>query len=463
MRWYAVWRQRFLPDTQGGEMIYLRHAWSRSKAFRIALVVAVVWAVLRLAVHGWYISDMWFAPLPGDEPEVPNDLQDYLDAAVRLQLRQDLYLEGPLDRVEFYQYAPSYALVFIPFLWLPSPFLTAILHTLLHLLAYGFLYLLWVRMFHRLGLDRVGEHLCLALPLWLAFAAFWGDLAYLNVYIIVALLSTLLIAAILDERLGWSLLWLSIILQVKPHWAFAAVLPLLLGRWRFFLRLVGLAILTYAAIVGLMMLILGPSYIWQQYAGYVRFLWSMRSNFPWRGPEAAFLGYNHSITQIVVYLLGVTPAALHLATGIKVVLLIPLVLVCSCCLLQPARRTGGEVPRLGLDLAFALYLGVFIWLDMVWELSLGVVLFAYLLATLERRGARVCVWAAFLPYAMVDFWQVVSYALFGEDVVLPGFYFSLDPSIYLPMIMLVILAFYALLVVRLWTLCRQASSRRVAR
>ena len=82
------------------------------------------------------------------------------------------------------------------------------------------------------------------------FTTFWNDLAYLNVYIFMALLATLLIDAILCERLGWSVLWASIILQIKPQWAFAVAVPLLLGRYRFFARLLVLIIVAYGVIAG---------------------------------------------------------------------------------------------------------------------------------------------------------------------------------------------------------------------
>jgi hypothetical protein len=259
-----------------------------------------------------------------------------------------------------------------------------------------------------------------------------------------------LIESILDERLGWSLLWLTVILQTKPQWAFAAAVPLFLGRYRFFLKLVGLAILTYFAIVGVTMLIAGPTYIWQQYGNYFRFLLTMPGNFPWRGPDAAFLGYNHSIKQIVFYLLGVRASAGRLATGIKLLFLFPLGLVGMRHLLHPVDRPGGEVPRLALDFAFALYMGAFIWLDMVWEITLGIAVFVYLLATLKHWEAKALVWGVFLPYALIDFWQVFSFGVFGMEVIAPGPYILTDPSIYIPMIMVVILVFYGLLVKRLW-------------
>jgi hypothetical protein len=422
--------------------------------FRVILVITVIYTLLRLAVQAIYLATLLVPEsLPewvgAEEPMIPNDLQDYLNGANRLQNRQDLYSKGKLDQVEFYQYSPIYALVFAPFLWL-SPGLVAITHTLLHIIAYGLLYIWWRRIFHRLGLDRVNEMLAWTLPVWLVFSAFWSDLGYLNIYIIMALLGTLLTDAILNERLGWSLLWLSIILPIKPQWTFAAAVPLFLGRYRFFFKLLPLAVIVYVALAGITILAVGPSYGWQQYVDYVQFLLNMSSNFPWRGPNAPFLGYNHSIVQIVVYILGLTSNTMRLATGIKMLLLVPLAIVGLRHLFQPANQPGRDVPQLGLDLAFVLYLGAFIWLDMVWEVSLGIAVFVYLLATLEQRNAKILVWSVFLPYALVDFWQVVSFAVFGMDVIAPGPYILTDPSIYLPLVMIVILAFYALLLKRLW-------------
>jgi hypothetical protein len=439
----------------------LRQCWARSKAYRIFLILAILYAVLRMAVQGAYLAMMLYpnsgimGGMPGwtgaeGEPMVPNDLQDYLDASSRLRKHQDLYLKGSLDRVEFYQYAPAYALAFTPFLWL-SPTAVTVVHTLLHVAAYMLLYIWWGKIFDQLKLKRAQEMLALSLPVWLIFSAFWSDLGYLNIYIVVALLSTFLIESVFNERLAWSLLWLSMILQTKPHWAFAAAIPLLLGRYRFFLKLIGFAVFIYLAAVGMTMLIAGPAYIWRQYGDYFPFLLNMSANFPWRGPEEAFLGYNHSIMQIVVYLLGVTPGAMRLATVVKLVLLAPLAAIGLRYLRHPVDRPGRQVPQLALDWAFALYLGAFIWLDMVWEVSLGVAIFTYLLATLERRNMRILVWVVFLPYALVDFWQLVSFAAFGMEVIAPGPYILTDPSVYVPLVMIVILMFYTLLVGRLWS------------
>ncbi len=429
---------------------YLGQSWSRSKAFRVILIIALIFALLRLALQVVYLSGSLLNEGTGQtEQFVPDDLQVYLNAAQHFQTRQELYLKGPLEHVEFYQYAPSYALVLVPFLRLP-PSTIVFLDAILHILAYILLYLFWGRIFHRLKLHQANELLAWTLPVWLIFSQFWADLGFLNIYIFMSLLATLLIEAVLYERLGWSLVWLSIILQLKPQWAFAAAIPLLLGQWRFFLKLIVLAIITYGAIVGLMMLVAGSTYVWQQYTDYFQFLLNMSNNFPWRGPEAPFLGYNHSITQIVVYWLGISPNTLWLATGIKILLLVPLALISIRHILRPVRGAGYNFPQLSLDVAFTLYLGAFIWLDIVWELSLGIAMFTYLLATSNQKGARILICIVFLSYALLDFWQVASYLIFGPDIVANGGYVLTDPSIYIPLIMGVILAFYVLLLKRLW-------------
>lgn len=438
----------------------IKQLWQRSKTYRIVLAAAVVYAVLRLVVQGVVLAVMLFPEagilggVPGwvdvEGPVVPADLQIYLNAAKHLSAKQDLYLHGSLERLEdHYPYAPSFALVFVPFLWL-SPVSVTVVHTLLHFVAYGIMYFSWGRIFKRLNLEDAVKMLTWTLPVWLVFSSFWTDLGYLNIYIIVALFATLLIEAVLTEHLGWSLLWLSIILQIKPHWTFAAAVPLLLGRKPFFFKLLTLTVIIYIAITSATLLIVGPAYGWDQYRDYVAFLGRLSQDFPWRGPEEPFLGYNHSIKQITVYWLGVSQGTLQLATVIKILILIPLGVTCLRHLLHPANRRGDERPQLGLDFAFALYLGAFIWLDMVWELSLGVALYAYLLGTTQSRFRGAWLHVAFLPYALLDPWRVGSFVFGGMNVILPGPYVATDPALYVPLIMITLLMLYGVLVARLW-------------
>jgi len=449
-------------DSAPGVMTRLRQLWSRSRVYRIILTVALVYAALRLVVHGAYLG-MMLSPssdIMGGMPEwtgsegkpvVPVDLQIYLDAAERFLERRPLYLRS--NRIEIYQYPPFFAFAFIPFLQLPRA-AVVIIHSLLHVVAYVLLFVMWDRIFGQLGFERVREMLAWTLPVWLIFSSFWSDLSYLNIYIIMALLGTSFIAATLKERLGWSVFWLTLILQIKPHWAFAAVLPLLLGRYRFFLKLGVLTLISSAILTIGMMLFGGPAYVWQQHLNYLQFLPHLVEDFPWRDPNSSFLGYNHSVKQIIFYVFGVSPWSQRLVTGTKAVLMVPLGIVVWRLLLRSRGAAHLQIPELALDLAFALYLGVFICLDMVWEASLAIVVFVYLLATLEQPGARILTWVVFLPYALIDLWQLLSLVLFGMDVIAPGPYVLTDPSIYVPMVMIVILVFYAILTARLLVTAR---------
>ncbi|MBN2390291.1 MAG: hypothetical protein JXR84_06195 [Anaerolineae bacterium] len=438
----------------------IKQLWQNSKIYRALLIATVVYTVLRLVVQGLVLAVMLFpeAGILGGVPGwvgaegvvIPDDLRIYLDAAKRFQLRQDLYPQPPVDKMEFYQYAPSYAFVFTVFLGL-SPLAVTVVHTLLHCLIYVGLYLLWGKIFQRHNMTQAIHSLAWTLPIWVLFTTFWNDLAYLNVYVFMALLATLFIDAILCERLGWSVLWASIILQIKPQWVFAIAVPLFLGRYRFFARLLVLVVISYCIIAGGVTLIAGIPYGWQQHISYSKLLSSINGNaYPWRGPGDPFLGYNHSITQILAYLLGPTPQAFFFSLIIRLALLLPLGFLGFYCITKPAKRPGYEVPIFALDLAFALYLGVYIWMNVVWELSLGIVVFSYLVAISGQRRTNWLVWLVFLPYALVDVWRLVTFALWGSDVILPGLYVSTDPLIYVPWIMIVTIVFYGIVMPRLW-------------
>jgi hypothetical protein len=209
------------------------------------------------------------------------------------------------------------------------------------------------------------------------------------------------------------------------------------------------SILAYLLVAGITILASGVGYGLQQYQDYFGFLARVSRDYPWWGPDKPFLGYNHSILQIVLYYFGVSPANMHIATLIKLLLLIPLVLIGLQFLRNPLDKPGDDVPELALALTFVLYLGAFIWLDMVWELSLGLVIFAYLLATLEQKPIKTFLWILFAPYALLDIWRLVSYLALGDDVLYQGAYVLTDPLIYVPWIMIVLLVFYALLLQKL--------------
>ena len=432
-------------------MKYIRESWSRSTSYRVLLILAVLYAVLRLAIQIFLFSDALRPEAVAEGVQVSADLQQsYIASAQHFQAREDLYLKGSLEHVEaHYLYSPAFAFFFAPILLLPLPVLLPLM-VVIHILAYGLLYVWWQHIFERNGLIRAAEMWARLLPLYLVFSPFWDDLAYMNTYILIALCATFLIDAILQEKLGWASFWLgAVILPIKPHWAFALILPLLLGRFRFFFKLLLGAGLAYLAVAGITILAGGIEYGLRQYQDYFAFLARLTRDYPWWGPDKPLLGYNHSILQIVLYLSGVSSANMQLAMILKLVLLLPLAWISLKFLRNPAKKAGNKTLETALALLFVFYLGAFLWLDMVWELSLGIVIFAYLLATTEQKGMRIFLWLLFGPYALLDIWRLVSYMALGDDILYQGAYVLTDPFLYIPWIMMVLLVFYAILLIRL--------------
>jgi hypothetical protein len=407
----------------------------------------VIYALLRLAIQIFLFSDALQPQAIAEGAQVSADLQEsYIPAAQHFRDREDIYLQGSLEILELhFPYSPAFAFFFMPILLLPLNILVPLL-VVLHIAAYWLLYIWWGRIFQKNNLPHIAKMWAWTLPLFLVFSPFWDDLAYMNIYLITALFATFLIDAILQEKLGWAIFWLgAVILPIKPHWAFAAAVPLLLGRYRFFFKLLAGSILAYLAVAGITILAGGVEYGIRQYQEYFGFLARLSRDFPWRGPDEPFLGYNHSVMQSVLYYLGVSPANMRLATFLKLGLLIPLGWIALQFLRRPVNKMGSEVPSTALALAFAFYLGAFIWLDMVWELSLGLVIFAYLLATIREKRIRTLLWLLFAPYALLDIWRLVSYIAFGDNILYEGAYVLTDPLIYIPWILGILLVFYILL------------------
>jgi hypothetical protein len=417
----------------------------------VFLVLAILYAVLRLAIQVFLFSDAMRPEAVKEGVQISADLQQsYIASAQHFQAREDLYNKGSLEHVEaHYLYSPAFAFFFSPLLLLPLQILLPLM-VVIHILVYALLYIWWNRIFVQNNFINVARQWAGLLPVFLVFSAFWDDFSYMNTYLLIALFATFLIDAVIQENLVWAAFWLgAVILPIKPHWAFALVLPLLLGRYRFFLKLLLGAAFAYLIVAGITILAGGFDYGIRQYQDYVVFLSRLTRDYPWWGPDKPFLGYNHSIMQIVLYLLGVSTANMRLATMIKLILLLPLGWVSLKFLRHPSHKAGNEIPETALALVFVFYLGAFIWLDMVWELSLGVVIFAYLLATSEQKWIRTGLWVLFAPYALLDIWRLVSYLGFGDSVLYQGSYVLTDPLIYVPWIMMILLVFYAILLSKL--------------
>jgi len=405
------------------------------------MIASLVWAIIQLALQVGLI----FIPI---SDQVGADLQVYLHAAEHFLQRQNLYLQGSLAFVEaHYLYAPAFAILFIPFLKLPLQ-ITLLIHSFLHIAAYCLLFFLWGKIFQEFHLEKASKMLVRTIPMWLIFSAFWDDLLYVNIYTFMALIATLFILAILRENHLSASIWLTLMLVTKPQWAILALVPLLLGRYKFFLKLVGGAIIGYAVICVITILASTPGYVINQYREQFQFLARLSRDYPWRGPDTGFLGYNHSIKQIIVFFTGITSTNLWLADILKYILCIPLGVVVIWYLIHPVHRTGEQLPQSTLELSFLLYLGAFLWLDLVWEITLGIVIFTYLLSVVNRQFEKILILSVFIPYGAVDIWRVLAYA-FGSPLVNES-YVAWDFSAYVPIIIIVLLMFYAILIKRLW-------------
>ncbi|HTX92562.1 MAG TPA: hypothetical protein VMC09_15220, partial [Anaerolineales bacterium] len=202
-----------------------------------------------------------------------------------------------------------------------------------------------------------------------------------------------------------------------------------------------------------------------QYGQYFNHLSRLTTDFPWNvWSVTPYFGLNHSVKQTVIFILGDKPWVQQLATLLKLVLLIPLIVVSWRLYRHPREVAKYENPSasLYLELAFILYLGAFIWLDIVWELLLGIVIFTYLLATLEQTWQKWTVWGLFLLYAFLDVIRLVSFAIGGDRVLqMDGEYVLTDPSIYVPLTLFIILLFYAFLVRRVWRMTKDISTAKV--
>jgi hypothetical protein len=429
----------------------LRQQWKVSVSFRVWTILAAVAMVFSV-----FLSALWqLGLLSIDEMPPLTDLQIYLNASHRFLQRQDLYI-APRASFELYAYSPAFAMVLSPLTWLPYQFLLAC-DVILHIAAYAVLYWRWFVIFRRYRLEAAEGVLIRTLPLWLVFTGFWYDTSTLNIYIFMALLATLLLEAILSEQVGWSVLWLSILMLIKPQWAFALGVPVLLGRWRFFGKVLAGGILVYLGTMLVEALIAGPSYILDQHRAYVQFLQSIPTTFFWNTlAESGHIGYNNSVMQLVAFFTNDAPYKTALTYGIKFLLLLPLLII----LWFNYRRTDGSItPGFKLEWAFSLYLAAFILIDVITEITLSIAVFVYLLGTLQSRRSKIAACIVFLPYALQMLWILIA-QIISFFIPLPAFVY--DPSLYIPYALLAMLGLYAILLVELLAVRRRVENMGVA-
>ena len=415
----------------------LCHQWRKSKSFRLWMILAVIGLVINLALTALW--QMELIPVEGSPPA--NDLMVYLAAGSRFLERQDLYI-APKPDFSLYAYSPVFAMIASLFTFIPYKIVWGI-DALLHIIAYWAIYWRWFVIFRQQQLHTAADVLVRLFPLWIIFTGLLYEIAYMNIYIFMALLATLLIEAIINQQTGRAILWLAILLPIKPQWAFALGIPFLLGQWRFLAKVMIGGILSYTAIFVITILIAGP-YALRQSGEYVQTLQSIPYTFVWNTMlKEGHIGYNNSIMQLVKFFTNNAPYSVGVSTALKLLLSLPLIAV-----LWRYRRyaSTGATPGLALEWAFALYFAAFIWLDVVTELSFSIVIFTYLLGTLSQQRLRNIARIVFLPYAFAFIWITV-FSILSFAIPLPSA--IVDPSFFIPVVLLAMLGLYGLV---LWQL-----------
>ena len=419
----------------------LRQQWRSSGVFRLWTILATIGLVLNLTLTVlWQMEVVSFDDVPP-----ANDLRIYLDAGHRFLQHENLYM-APRADFGLYAYSPAFAVVPALLTFLPYK-LVWIVDALLHLMVYWLIYWRWYNIFRQQKLNAAAEALARLFPLWIIFTGLLYEIAYMNIYIFMAFLATLLIEAMLYQQTEKAILWLTLLLLIKPQWAFALGIPLLLRQWRFLLKAVGGALLAYFAVLGIMALFTG-SYTLQQYREYFLFLQSIPYTFPWNTmSKDGHLGYNNSLMQLIVFFTNRAPYSAILTTVIKIFLSLPLIGI-YWRYHQKAREAN---PSFIFEWTFALYLLAFLWLDVDTELTFGIVIFTYLWATLPSQSLKLFTGLVFLPYALTHIWitvtSLVSFLLPLPDVII-------DPSLFIPFILIAMLGLYGMVI---WQLNNKVS------
>lgn len=403
--------------------------WKTSPRYRVGLVFALAYFIFRLIINyswqmKWLIVKGWPSSI---------DLRLFWDTGLKFRAQQDLYFK-PLMNFSMFIYAPPFALLTSLISRIPYEVVHA-LYTLLIPVTYAVLYFRWFKLFERYGCEKVAWQMVCWLPVWLISSAIMYDATYMNIYTVMALLATLLLEAVLDEKLRWALLWLVFILPTKPHWAFALGIPFLRRRWRFGLKLLVGSVVVYILTIGITLLLGGYHYVFHQYSVYVHTLESLPRNVPWRTlSHRQHMDYNHSLMQVVVFFLGVHTRSFAITTILKVILWLPLVSAGWLTL----RRRVPQPSGWQLEWAMALYAAVFILIDVMHEVTLVLILFTYLHVTLQNRALKWLLHLVVWPYLLADFLNLVTYS-----VKLP------DLMQLVPLALFVLLTFYGLFVTRL--------------
>jgi len=155
------------------------------------------------------------------------------------------------------------------------------------------------------------------------------------------------------------------------------------------------------------------------------------------------IGYNNSLMQLVIFFTDRASYSLLLTTVIKILLSLSLLGIYWRYRRNASQKATSDFI---LEWAFALYLLAFLWLDVLTELTFGILVFTYLLGTLPETVLKNIAKIVFIPYALTHIWITVTGIL---SFFAPLADLIIDPSLFIPFILIATLGLYGLI---LWQL-----------
>lgn len=367
-----------------------------------------------------------------------NDLGVYLRAGEALVAGESPYPNGYWTGPDVFHYSPVAAWFLKQLVGGTVPFrLFAYLHLGLIIVAFPLAWFSWRAVFIQLELKQGAEALVIWLPLWFVYSQWFADQNYLNIYTFLLLFTGLLALALLRQWTFPAIILAVLIAQTKPHYLYPLALPLLLGRWPFFLKVMLGCLIGYGLLAGAIILLAGPTYGQTLYRDYVIFLTTIAERYPW---SDYYLGYNHSWQSILHWFFGRQAWVPAVVTGLRLVLFLPLIWLGYRWWQDRPWANVSPSGSVALGIVLAAHMWSMVSLDQLWEVTSAIIVFIYLFAVGSRPIRRLAI-AIFVPFALLGLeqlagWKVASIVAISAD--------RLDISAQLPVIMATALGLYIL-------------------
>jgi hypothetical protein len=217
------------------------------------------------------------------------------------------------------------------------------------------------------------------------------------------------------------------------------LIPLLLGHWRWWLKVVIGSGVGYGLTVLLTLFVAGLDFGWVLYQDYAGHLLNIAERYPW----TMHIFYNHSWQSILYWLFGFQGWVRPAVTVIRLLFLMPLL-----WLLWRWGQSPPDAERrspLALGLCFAAHLWALMLVSDLWEAQLLIVVFAYLLAV---GGPQVRRWATLIsvPFSLLSVAQLAGWWAARQ---LGRPFTDFDMAARLPVIMLAVVGIDLLLLLTL--------------